>query len=245
MKSREVQDRPAEAPIGVEPLDAEAAEAEDPQARLAAIGEIAAEIAHELRNALQVISANVYLARQTPEKSDAQLAKIERNARLAHSIVDDLLALARRERLRAEPTSLQNVLDDARADLPEPLAIFQDALEPRNLEVHAHHGLLVRLFRVLFDNATLASAPRRPTIRVRANREASGVVIDVQDDGPGVAEGIAGKIFEPLVSGRPNGTGLGLALARRIAEAHGGAIRLAPSEGGTGARFRIELPNGG
>lgn len=244
MKPREVEGRPAEAQTlhGVEPAGAEASEADDPQARLAAIGEIAAEIAHELRNALQVISANVYLARQNPEKSDPQLAKIERNARLAHSIVDDLLALARRERLRAEPTLLRNVLDDARADLPAPLAVFQDAIEPQNLEVHAHHGLLVRLFRVLFDNATLASAPRRPTIRVHAKRGASGVVIDVQDDGPGVSEGIASKIFEPLVSGRPNGTGLGLALARRIAQAHGGAIRLATPEGGTGALFRIELP---
>src|SRR5215472_9920620 len=76
--------------------------------RLALIGEIAAEIAHELRNVLQVVAASAYLARQEAQRGDAQaaaphIAKIERNTRLAHSIVDDLMALARGESMRAEP----------------------------------------------------------------------------------------------------------------------------------------------
>jgi hypothetical protein len=65
-------------------------------------------------------------------------------------------------------------------------------------------------------------------------------VFEVVDDGPGVPAQIAHRVFEPLVTARPGGTGLGLALARRIATAHGGTIRLV--EGSPGATFRVELP---
>src|SRR5580765_2477720 len=84
----------------------------DPQAkeRLVAIGEIAAEVAHELRNALQVIAASAYLARQDPPASLPHIQKIERNARLAHGIVDDLMSLARGEPAHAEPVLFAEVL---------------------------------------------------------------------------------------------------------------------------------------
>jgi signal transduction histidine kinase len=65
--------------------------------------------------------------------------------------------------------------------------------------------------------------------------------MEIADDGPGVPEAIVARIFEPLVTGREGGSGLGLALARRIATAHGGTLKLAASGGG-GATFRVELP---
>jgi len=209
--------------------------------RLAAIGEIAAEVAHELRNALQIISANVYLAKQDLAKSEAHLAKIERNARLAHGIVDDLMALARGEPAHAEPILLVEVLLAARESLPEPAPTWDDRVEPAQLRVRAHQGLLSRLFHVLYENAIGASAPRAATITTRAWAEDGKVVIEVADDGPGVPAEIAASVFEPLVSIRPGGTGLGLALARRVVTAHAGSIALAPSA--QGAVFRVELPN--
>jgi signal transduction histidine kinase len=209
--------------------------------RLAAIGEIAAEVAHELRNALQIVSANVYLARQNLAASEPHLAKIERSARLAHGIVDDLMALARGEPAHAEPVPFADILMLSREMLPDPGADFEDAVAPRDLQVRAHTGLASRLLHALYENAIRASMPRRPRIDTRASPAEGGiVVIEVADDGPGVPDAIVSTLFEPLVTARPGGTGLGLALARRIASAHGGSIELAPSAGG--ATFRITLP---
>jgi signal transduction histidine kinase len=222
----------------VPPLDEEAKE------RLAVVGEIAAEVAHELRNVLQVISASAYVARQEAAKGDAaatvpHVSKIEKNARIAHAIVDDLMALARGETLHSEPVLLAEVVVSARADLPDGAADWVDALAPTELRVRAHPGLLGRLLHVLYDNAVQASAPRAPRIETSARADSGRVVIEVRDDGPGVPPEIADRVFEPLVTARPGGTGLGLALARRIATAHGGTIDLGH---GPGACFRIELP---
>lgn len=208
--------------------------------RLAAIGEIAAEVAHELRNALQIVSANVFLARQNPAASEPHLAKIERSARLAHGIVDDLMALARGELQSATLVPLSEVLGVARELLPvSPEPTFDDVI-PEELHVRAHPGLLARLLHVLYENSIRAATPEPVRIETRASRADDRIIIDVADDGPGIPPEIATTLFEPLVTARPGGTGLGLALARRIAEAHGGSIALAAAE--RGAAFRIELP---
>jgi signal transduction histidine kinase len=220
--------------------------ADDTRERLAALGEIAAEVAHELRNVLQVISASAYVARQEAGRGDAaaalpHVAKIERNARLAHAIVDDLMALARGETLDSEPVLLAEVIVAARAELEDSAAAWQDALNPHDLRVRAHPGLLARLFHALYDNAIHASAPRGPKITTRGRAGPHGVIVEIADDGPGVPPEIARRVFEPLVTARDGGTGLGLALARRIAAAHGGSIALVDSRDGA-TTFRIELP---
>jgi signal transduction histidine kinase len=216
---------------------------DDKRERLVAIGEIAAEVAHELRNALQIISANVYLAKQDLAKCEPNLAKIERSARLAHSIVDDLMALARGEPAHAEPILFVEVMVAAREDLPERGATYEDRVEPTKVRVRAHHGLLSRCLHVLYENAIAASAPRPPTIETHAWVADQRFIIEVSDDGPGVSSAIASTIFEPLVTARVGGTGLGLALARRIVAAHAGTIALVPSANGHGATFRVELPS--
>jgi signal transduction histidine kinase len=210
-------------------------------------GEIAAEVAHELRNVLQVIASSAFVARQELGKGDGpaalpHVAKIERNARLGHAIVDDLMALARGEVLRCEPTALSELLEAARADLGS-AARFADTIEPPGLRVSVHPILFARLLHALYENAVQASAPRVAGIATRARSEAGQLLVEVTDDGPGVPAEIAPRLFEPLASLRPQGTGLGLALARRVAEAHGGSIELAPSMGG--ASFRVRLPVAG
>ena len=216
--------------------------------RLVVVGEIATEIAHELRNVLQVISASAYLARQEIGKDDAaactpHIAKIERNARVAHGIVDDLMALARGDAMHSEAVLVAEIVLAAREDLAPDAAVWDDAFAPHDLRVRAHAGLAARLLHALYENAIAVCAPRPPTIATHVRQEGDRVVIDVTDDGPGVAKEIAPRIFDALVTGRPGGTGLGLALAKRIASAHGGTIALVPTPTeARGATFRIELP---
>jgi len=202
---------------------------------LASLGEVSAEIAHELRNALLVISASAYLAARDPGASAPHLAKIERNTRAAQSIVDGMLALVRGDALVTEELQLQAVLADARAGLGDGAAIFEDHVD--NCIIHAHAALLPRVFRCLYENASQASAPATPRIITTATREGARTVIEVSDDGPGVPEAIAGSVFEPLVSAREGGTGLGLSLCRRIVAAHHGVLSLEPAA--QGARFRV------
>jgi len=216
--------------------------AEDARERLLVMGEIAGEIAHELRNVLQVITANAYLARQDPTATAAALAKIERNARLAHGIVDDLMALARGEATHGEPTLLAEIVVAARAEIAPEQAHWQDAIQPVDLRVRAHPGLATRLLHALYENAISASGPRAPTIATRARVEGHVVLLEVADDGPGVPPSLASTLFEPLVTGREGGTGLGLALARRIALAHGGTIGLVDPGPHAGACFRVTIP---
>jgi len=193
---------------------------------------------------LQVIASSAFVAGRELGRGDGpaaapHVAKIERNARLAHAIVDDLMALARGETLRCEPAGLIGVLEDARTDLRE-AARFVDRIEPPDLRARVHPMLFARLLHALYENAVQASAPRAPEITTYARTEGGRVVVDVSDDGPGVPAEIAPRVFEPLVRMRAGGTGLGLALARRVAHAHGGSIALVASAGG--ATFRVELP---
>jgi signal transduction histidine kinase len=201
--------------------------------RLLAIGEIAAEVAHELRNALSIVSANVYLARQNPTNCDSNLAKIERSTRIAQGIVDDLMALARGETVHAEPMMVADLLPLGRELLVGPDVTWTDDVEPADLKARAHVGLASRLLHVLYENAIKAKASR---ITTTARAVGSGVTIEVSDNGPGVPVEIQSTLFEPLVSARQGGSGLGLALAKRLAAAHGGSISLVPP-----STFRIEL----
>ncbi len=207
--------------------------------RFSALGEIAAEVAHELRNILQVISTSAYVARLGLDAGASlpHIVTIERNARLAQNVVDDLMALARGGVADAEPTPLFETLLAARVGMSG--AIFVDDIAPAELCGRLHVGLATRLFHALYENAIAVATSGRAVVTTRARLEGAFVVIDVSDDGPGVPEALAPRIFEPLVTSRPGGTGLGLALARRIAAANGGTIELSATSPAT---FRITFP---
>ncbi len=198
------------------------------------LGELAGEAAHELRNALAVIGASASLLRTAdPALREAHIAKIERTARLAQAVVDALMAIARGESVRGDPVALATAMAEARRD-SEPLT-YTDAVAP-DLEVRGSEVLLSRMFRVLYENALQAGATR---VETRGAREGDTVTVDVTDDGPGVPEAVRATLFDPLVTTKKEGTGLGLALVRRVARAHGGDASLVSSP--KGAHFRVTL----
>lgn len=219
--------------------------------RVAVLGEIALEVAHELRNLLLVIDGSTYLAKQDLPACGPQLEKIERSVRAARGVVDDVFLLATEECVPREPTTLARVVSLARGELGEH---FTTDTDPTWVDafgeatVLAHERLLARAFKVIYENAIQVRSPERVCIETRVvpvSGTSERIAIEIEDDGPGVPPEIADRIFEPLVTSRPGGTGMGLPLARRIVTAHGGDIGLVPARSGDDARgacFRLLLP---
>ncbi len=123
---------------------------------------------------------------------------------------------------------------EAAASVAPEIAVDASAAPPR----WSLDGARVRQVLVnLLDNAVAAGPPVRATLRADTGQ----LVIEIADHGPGVAEADRDKIFEPFHTGKTQGTGLGLAVARHIVEQHGGTIGVHPSPGG-GALFRVTFP---
>lgn len=200
--------------------------------RLAAVGQMAAMVAHEVRNPLGILRANVELAREAVtaerERFDDMLTEIDRINRLTH----EFMSLARDVPLVVEPVELLELARDIAAEAQ--LAAKDSHIEATGgaRTIDADRGKLKQAIYNLVLNATQMGA-RHVTIEVGADK------VTVADDGPGVPPEVAKTLFEPFVTARPGGSGLGLAVARRVAERHGGSIVLEKSE--RGARFSIYL----
>jgi signal transduction histidine kinase len=182
-----------------------------------------------------VIAASATLLRSADAAvREGHIAKIERNTRIAQGVVDALLAIARGESIRGEPVALTSAMAEARKDVPTG-PMYEDDVAAE-LKVRGSEILLSRVFRVLYENSIQAGAKN---IATRASREGDVVTIDVTDDGPGVPAEVQATLFDPLVTTKKTGSGLGLALVRRVSRAHGGDAELVPSA--SGAHFRVTL----
>lgn len=193
------------------------------------------DVSHELRSPLARLQVAIGLLRQNPENTAQTLERIERESRRFDELVGQLLTLSRLEAgvsLPAGAVDVTQLLHDIAAD-----AQFESAAEDRKVTLHAEDGLTLTgnheaLHRAL-DNIVrnaLHYTPERSGIEISAGRKASGGIhISVCDAGPGVAEDKLASLFEPFVRADDdalrNGYGLGLAIARRAVEAHGGRIR--------------------
>ena len=213
--------------------------------RLAAVGQVSASIAHDLRNPLgSVRNATYYLKRILP-KADPRVAEflgiIDEEIRAADRIINSLLAMTRAREPVKQTVNLARLVTDVfdRSDKPGAVQC-RVTTDPDPFELGADPGQLRQLIGNLLENAIDAMGGQGEFI-VEAARSTAYDTILIRDTGPGFAREVRQNLFEPLVSTKVKGTGLGLAICRQIAESHGGTIDVADHEG-PGAAFEIRLP---
>ncbi|MGE0029501.1 MAG: nitrogen regulation protein NR(II) [Steroidobacteraceae bacterium] len=218
------------------------------QSRLAALGRLSASIAHEIRNPVGAISHAAQLLQEDPKLSDAnrRLGEIVKaNAERVSTIIGNVQQLARRETTRPERMPLGEWLSDFMdefvgsgghakgqlvAELPEP-----------DLEVRVDPSHLHQILWNLCENA-FRYAVQTPTdkVEVRIGRLAGSnrPFLEVLDRGPGIEPAIVDRIFEPFFTSRTSGTGLGLFIARELAQCNRALLVFEPRTGG-GSVFRV------
>jgi PAS domain S-box-containing protein len=216
------------------------------QERLAALGELSAVVAHEVRNPLGVIFNSLgSLRRLLRPEGDARLLLdiVGEEADRLNRIVGDLLDFARPSTPVLRPERLDRVVDEAVA-----AALAQDppAIEVRrevapDLPPVPMDARLVRqaVLNVAANAVQAMGQGGRLTVRVR--REEAGVVLELEDTGPGMPEEVRSRIFEPFFTTKASGTGLGLAVVKRIVDGHSAEISV-QSRVGEGTTFRIRFP---
>ena len=216
------------------------------QERLAAIGQVAAAVGHELRNPLGVLTNSLYLVRTAVpggdrEKIERHLATAEREIGAAVVIVEGLLDFARQSAPDPEVFDLDDLVDESLgvAGPPPGIEVRRQGLDEIG-GVRADRQQLRQVLLNLLTNA-YAAMEGAGVLTIEAAPGAGGVEIRVTDSGVGMDEETVNHIFDPFYTRKAKGIGLGLAVTRRIVEAHGGTIaaRSAPGEGTT---FVIGLP---
>jgi signal transduction histidine kinase len=230
--------------------------------RLASLGEMAAGIAHELKNPLAGIEVMAgLLRRKVPESPDAQslLADIISESKLANAIVMQMLEFVRPIRLQVERNDIRVVFHQAvtlaESKVPRGDVAVAIDIAPDLPLVDADEHQLVQVFTNLLINAFEALGGRGQ-INIKAVVEAvmldpafatdgqaptPTLIVDVTDSGPGVPAELRDRIFDPFFTTKPEGSGLGLPIVRKIVDAHDGRIDLT-STPDQGTRFRVTLP---
>lgn len=211
--------------------------------RLSTFGQLVGSIGHELRNPLGVIETSLFLLRQRDAegRSARYLDRIAEQLKVASGIIDGLLDLIRDRPMARAPVSLAELVAGATAvvTFPPEVRFSSDGLEGLP-PVEGDAWQLRQVLVNLIQNAVWAASPRGE-VRVAGTREGGDVALAVEDSGPGVDPATARRLFEPLITTKAQGIGLGLALVKRIVERHGGSVRYEPRPGG-GARFLLRLP---
>jgi signal transduction histidine kinase len=214
--------------------------------RLAAIGQLGASISHEVKNPLGVIASSVYALKEYcdarhDERAAKHIEKIRRNVEQANQIVTTLLDFLRaRAAARVERDWNELVSEAAESVALPPGIVVELTLAPEAGRAAVDALQVASVVANLVRNAAEAML-MEGRITVATRGEESLVEVSVRDRGPGIQSEHLPQLFEPLFTTKQVGTGLGLALAKAIAEAHEGSISAANAEGG-GALFRMRIP---
>jgi two-component system sensor histidine kinase HydH len=218
--------------------------------KLALAGLMAARVAHDIRNPLSSIKMQTQLvgARLRGDaETQAQVGAVLRDIQQVETVVKDLIELARPGELKRRPTPLNDVIRDVLNQLAPQLtyrkiavdAQLADGLPVVELDADRFRQMLINVLGNAADAMTTGG-----TLRVVTRQAAGGstVVLDVCDDGIGIDPAIRDRVFDPFVSTKRDGVGLGLVNAKAVIESHGGTIELFAAEPkGTCARMTVPV----
>ncbi len=219
--------------------------------RLSALGEMAAQVAHQLRTPLATaLLYTGHLAR--PQLGDADRIRFAEKSlarlRYLERLIQDMLLFVKGARLGREPFPLHPLLEELAQTL-EPHAVQRGVhlelpADPAGLTLVGDRQSIIGALINLLENA-LQATPAGGTVSLALGGQGSPfAAFQVMDDGNGIPESARERLFEPFFSTRGEGSGLGLAIVRQVAEAHGGWVEWAPRDTG-GSRFTLYLPFNG
>jgi two-component system, NtrC family, sensor histidine kinase HydH len=215
--------------------------------RLATFGQLIGSIGHELRNPLGVMESSLFILGQRvgeDEKAVKHLARLNEQVQVANGIVSSLLDMIRDRPLRVETIRLAGLIDAALSSLKVAPGVHVTLEGVADLPpIAVDSGQIRQVFVNLIQNALQAVGDTGAVSITGRVLENGRVEVAVEDTGPGVDPDTQRRLFEPLITTKARGIGLGLALVRRIAERHGGTVRYA--RGDRGARFVVTLGSPG
>ena len=229
---------------------------------LAAVGEAAAQLAHEIKNPLGSIRLGVEMLREHATAAEAQrtVTLVERGIHHLNKLVVDVTQFSRRRELDRAATDLHETIDSSidlvRDRIQEKETPIEKAFAPDEIRGVWDGEQLREVFVNIFANAIEASEPRAPLkistevidpgasatlVGLPSSDTRPRVRIEISDRGAGMDEKTLRRLFEPFFTTKKRGTGLGLSIVRQIIDLHGGSIEV-QSERGKGTTFTIELP---
>jgi two-component system sensor histidine kinase PilS (NtrC family) len=215
--------------------------------RLAALGELSARMAHEIRNPLAALCGSVQLlssAKDIPEGDSRLLAIVTREAERLEMLISEFLIYARPTKPQIEQIVLRDYIRDEFIFLgndPRFATVTLQNLIPESVEVAVDPNQFHQVIVNLMQNAADALLDDGGWIKVEYRQSTESAIITVTDNGSGIPANSAQNLFEPFWTTKPTGSGLGLAISYRIIEAHGGSLYVESPLAG-GCRFVISLP---
>ncbi len=215
--------------------------------RLAAMGQMASVVSHEIRNPLAVMNNSIYFIKtKLGSSADPKILKhiniIESEIRQANGIIDEILSFARTRDLNPKPTDLNAYIDDLLSTYPLPQHIILEKIFYRGrIIVDIDQDEMNQVIRNLIKNA-IEVMPERGKITVRTDISVEKMArIDVSDTGPGIPKEVLEKLFTPFFTTKARGTGLGLAVVKKVIERHKGKVEI-ETEQGKGTTFKLYIP---
>ncbi len=212
--------------------------------RMAAIGELAAMVGHDLRNPLTGIMGATYFLKKkytsiNDSDTDKMLDIIERNVEYSNKIIKDLLDYSKKIQPGLHRMSLIGILGDALESFEIPENIVVDQTELSRMEVEVDPQMMKRVFINMLSNAVDAM-PEGGHIRIESHEKGDKLEISLTDTGKGIPEDVFKHIWKPLFTTKAKGMGFGLSICKRLVECQGGSIDVESVEG-KGTTFTISL----